>query len=1223
MGRRLLRWFSLVLLVLILATAMLPFSAPGTRLLAEMLSTTDTLQLDYDRGTLMGTLHLRRLAYQDENLMVRFHRVEASLIKSCLWRSEVCLDFFRADELLVEVLSPSGQEPTGRRDPGSNLFWPLPFVVSSKAAIAKHVQVDWHSGQLTLDQFTLAARLFAKDVHILRGAATEVELHINRAGIEMGASEELELPGLELPVNLQVDRFNLAPFSLDIDGVRAQHREVDVSARWSGQKLQLHKMSVNAGQWGRGELTGEITFDPPYRLSARGHFDTLNPPVWSGLSQGQASWQLQGSFADLQVQGGFCGQVPWRLVGDVDLVSNQRPFSITARSGCQGEGVDLALGELPDLEVLEGLVLIDGWSFVANGTSVEQALEFRGSLETPWYETLTLVIAGQYSEGTLRLRDSRLLEQAHQSGLGASGELRFNDGLAARLELDLAGFRLPSGLSPLSGQLSGPMGLSLQVADENSWRMAVDQASLTGEVNDLAANVQGRFLLDQDFSLVGSDFDLDINGAQLHLVAENQGTPEMHLRVADLSRWQGNAEGQLAANLNWNRDQHRVNLDGAASALRIGSLKTRDLQLDGYYELSGEGRFALQALSSVLQINELVQQNASLDLQGNAATHTLHLLTEGSLDADLLINGGFRGEDWQGVLRPVTLTSDVGSWQLKEPLSIAFDAEQKQVSLADHCWLELDAKLCLEDVLLGEQGNLRLDLVGRLEAANDLLPEEFDLEGPFQGDLRARWRDGKPTIVDFQLGADGGRLVESFAGREEAEFVWENIGVAYRGTASEGELTGLVRRDGRDLLTARISVPADHEGKVAGKLSLAQLDLRKLQPFVLRLSRLEGYLSGEVEVGGRVDSPSLTGDLTLSQGNLSLVGNPTLVEDVDLSMDFRGDHIVVNGGLNVGEGSSQLTGTLGWSEQLRLDLNLNGPAKELLYPPSTVFTVREDLHLELDPQRMRVSGEVIVPKAEIVLDRLPQGSVRISDDVVLVDVTGQPIRSRTSTTTEIDLTVRLADKVDIVGDGFNARVGGDLYLKQGLDIPLSVQGNLAVSRGRFEAIGQRLDIRRGNVSFVGVLSNPHLDVEAEREISQDQVTVGVRVGGTLNAPDLEFYSRPVLPEMEVMAYLMGGRGVDRGGDSNSLALALAMTSGLAQSRGFLRGLDLAVQGNNQNARAAVGGYVSDRIYLSYGVGLYEPVNTLTVRLDVLRNLWMEVVSSLHSSVDLYYSWEQR
>ncbi len=106
-----------------------------------------------------------------------------------------------------------------------------------------------------------------------------------------------------------------------------------------------------------------------------------------------------------------------------------------------------------------------------------------------------------------------------------------------------------------------------------------------------------------------------------------------------------------------------------------------------------------------------------------------------------------------------------------------------------------------------------------------------------------------------------------------------------------------------------------------------------------------------------------------------------------------------------------------------------------------------------------------------------------------------------------------------------------------------------------------------------------------------------------------------------MAYVFGGRKIDRTGDTDSLAMALAMTSGLMQSQGILMGVSLGVDGRDSKARAAMGGYVSDRIYMSYGIGLYTPINTLTVRMDILRNFWLEVVSGLDNSADVYYAWK--
>ena len=47
----------------------------------------------------------------------------------------------------------------------------------------------------------------------------------------------------------------------------------------------------------------------------------------------------------------------------------------------------------------------------------------------------------------------------------------------------------------------------------------------------------------------------------------------------------------------------------------------------------------------------------------------------------------------------------------------------------------------------------------------------------------------------------------------------------------------------------------------------------------------------------------------------------------------------------------------------------------------------------------------------------------------------------------------------------------------------------------------------------------------------------------------------------------------------------------------------------------------EKLYLSYGIGLYEPINVITARFYLKARLWLEVVSRLENSVDLYYSWD--
>jgi autotransporter translocation and assembly factor TamB len=72
----------------------------------------------------------------------------------------------------------------------------------------------------------------------------------------------------------------------------------------------------------------------------------------------------------------------------------------------------------------------------------------------------------------------------------------------------------------------------------------------------------------------------------------------------------------------------------------------------------------------------------------------------------------------------------------------------------------------------------------------------------------------------------------------------------------------------------------------------------------------------------------------------------------------------------------------------------------------------------------------------------------------------------------------------------------------------------------------------------------------------------------------------------------------------------------------ISGLEFGAEGTTEEDTAAtLGGYIGERLYLSYGLGIYEPINVLTARLYLKTRLWLEVVSRLENSVDLYYSFD--
>jgi translocation and assembly module TamB len=82
-----------------------------------------------------------------------------------------------------------------------------------------------------------------------------------------------------------------------------------------------------------------------------------------------------------------------------------------------------------------------------------------------------------------------------------------------------------------------------------------------------------------------------------------------------------------------------------------------------------------------------------------------------------------------------------------------------------------------------------------------------------------------------------------------------------------------------------------------------------------------------------------------------------------------------------------------------------------------------------------------------------------------------------------------------------------------------------------------------------------------------------------------------------------------------LAMSLAPSLGLDEAR-----IDM---GSSQNkAQFVVGRYVSPRLFLGYGVGIYEPISTLRIRYLLSARWSIEVITGDQQSTDLLWRIER-
>ncbi len=1224
--RRLLGWTLLLLLLGCLALLAVPFTAVGSRVLVEILDGVTDMEIVYGGGSLLGEFSLRRFVYRsdDGEVEVVLRSPRARLELDCLWRSEICLDYIEAEELEI-IVHPGEGEPDSllpELDVPSPL-WPLPFHVGSDRVRLEELYIHWRGGEIRSGVISGAAELFGETVRVDQVTAQDSVLLIYEERLDLDLQEAIEMPEVDLPIELLVDRGLLLNPSWNIDGFEQQLDRVEVAGHWRGRLMQLQQGRLQSSQWGSAQLAGSLRYRHPYTVNAVVALDLQGFAFWPELNGSQGELQLQGPLDELAIDGKLCGTLPLRIAGRADVVSPEKPVALQLQGGCAGSGRPLELTELPGLADGPAIQMDGDWRLALSGDSGQQNFDLQATATGLGYERMPLSLQASHSEQRLDI-EALELGNSRQGLARMSGQLALGEQLVMRAGVSLSDFELPDlgEAAALSGHISGDFDLAAKIQGSN-WTVAMTEVMLEGRINDLPARLRGEVNLDQDLDPSGSLANLVLNGAEFALDARSVPDPRLKVQVDELRRWADQASGSLQLDVLWRRDQQELDLGGAISGAGWGPLQSRSLEFSGTHSLSGQRASAVKLHSGEAQLGDVQLVSVDLDLRGDLRQQQLNMQINGEYTTTIEVAGTLRDGDWRGVLQPTTLVVEAGVWQLDEAVDIDYLEQSARLVVADHCWQESATDLCLQGVLLGESGSAGLTLRGQLESLSDFLPANYSLEGPLAGEMQASWESLQPLRLDLELRGDGGYLRQQLEGEESAELRWERFQLSYHGTPEDGQLQALIRRRGRDLLHMELVLPASRDGRLDGRLTLADFELQQIQPFFTSISQLQGLVSGELAIGGVVDAPEFLGELSLDRGRLALLGNPTVAEVPDLDLVFRGRDARLSGHLQIGKGSSSVQGQMSWQSGLAADIRLAGDAKELLYPPHTVVAVQEDLEIHLGSEALRIAGRVDIPWAEVVLEQLPEEGVPLSNDVILVDYTGNPLETSPLLATEIDLKIAIADRAAVSSDLFNARLGGDLQLRQQPGKPLQLFGNLRFVDGRIEALGQRLELIRGNLAFVGVPGNPQIDAQAERLITEDQVTVGVRVLGNLDQPKLEFYSRPALPDVEIMAYLLGGRRVDRVGDSNSLALALAMTSSLAQSQGLLKGVQLGVEGSDQNTRAAIGGYISDRIFLSYGVGLYQPVNTVTVRLDILRHLWMEVVSGLHNSADLYYSWETR
>lgn len=227
----------------------------------------------------------------------------------------------------------------------------------------------------------------------------------------------------------------------------------------------------------------------------------------------------------------------------------------------------------------------------------------------------------------------------------------------------------------------------------------------------------------------------------------------------------------------------------------------------------------------------------------------------------------------------------------------------------------------------------------------------------------------------------------------------------------------------------------------------------------------------------------------------------------------------------------------------------------------------------------------------------------------------------------------LGSNVRFNGFGLDAKLGGNLQLLSAPARPVALTGELRIEEGRYRAYGQNLEIDRGLLIFQQRIDNPGLDIRAVRRIPSAGVLAGVAITGTLQSPQARLTSEPAMEESEIMAWLLTGRGLSAGSETDNAMIAQALAvyglekgSGVTEKIGDKVGLDEISVGSDwetTDASLMLGKQISDRLYLRYAIGLFDALSTVMLRYTVSRRVHLEAQSGGdQQSIDLIYQIER-
>lgn len=1023
------------------------------------------------------------------------------------------------------------------------------------------------------------------------------------------------------------------PFPIKLEGVsatRVQYKQGELiegldrlllSATAADDRIEVRELSLRHAMADLA-LKGHIQLSDDYPLAV-----TLDAKVRKGLLDGelqgeQATLALSGSVGKLGLTLSAKGPIAANLKGSLASLDPDLPFDLALDWKSLGWPLHKPAKDEPSYRLDKGSLTakgkLSGYQFALNtsgkGTDVppfKLALDGKGDLE--------------------RLSKIALQLNALKGELKLDGKLAWNKGIEWQGTTLFKGINPAELLPELKGTLAGELESRFVMNEAGNWELKLPKLKVDGKLNQYPLALKGELSGNDKMEWQIPALSLQSGPNQLQAkgsISSAQWKLDANLQAPQLGGiypgLKGDIKGQVK--VSGNQQTPKIDADLASERLYYAGTDLKGISLKGNAVIGAKPAGELALLVAQLKQGDTKLSQLALNLSGDISQHLLTLTMKGDpVAANLKLGGGVRGDHWRGALSELRLKTPLRRWDLSSPWALDLDLPRQRLAMGDLCLGSQGASLCVKgSQVSAAQGTLEFALSEfDLKRLRPWLPDNFRWQAMLSADGRASWRGNQPTLHAVVRTTPGTFVADGL----KTDYQQLALALDFERQQAAIRLDFASKQIGNIDTDLLIREPAGR-GLLGGQLKFDDLKLNTFAPLIPEVRSLQGIISADARFDGTLAAPLLFGQLNLRDGEVQTHSDMVTLTKLVTRLKIEGNRAELDGSMLVGKGPLALGGWLSWAKMpVSGSLTIQGKDLEAQYPGMGRVRVSPDIAVSLG-EETRITGQVDIPWARILVKSLPDSAVAVSDDVTVVYDDLPPAPKQASLPLAMKVAIRLGNDVKLDAMGLKTDVSGGLNIRQDPEKPLAGNGQLVLTNGRFKAYGQNLIIKEGRILFSGPLDRPFLNIEANRDPDtiEGQVTVGVRVTGPASKPEITVYSEPQMAQSEQLSYLLRGKGLQTGGEDGGfngllVAGAVSQANGVVSSIGESLGMSdvsLDTAGSGDNTQVTLSAYLLPGLQFQYGVGVFSPIAEFKLRYEVLPRLYLQAMSGVAQAVDIFY-----